>query len=164
MRSIPFCFRGIQLVLLVCAPISLRALPAAAQGKSAQEQLWDAAMQGDTAAMATALRQGATIDSLDARRNPNGRRALNWAAWYNHPVAIRFLVARGATVSMPNRTGFTPLHHAVENGSLEAARALVSVGANLTLRNRFGRRPLDLARLQERWALVALLDSVTTRH
>jgi len=158
MRSIlrvPF-----RLVVLLAAIASVRPLAAAAQGTGAQEQLWDAATQGDTAAMATALRRGAVIDSLDTRRNPNGRRALNWAAWYNHPVAIRFLIARDATVNLANGTGFTPLHHAVENGSLDAARTLLALGADRTLRNRFGRRPVDLARLRGRADLAALLDSL----
>jgi hypothetical protein len=83
-------------------------------------------MQGDTATLAAALQHGAAIDSLDTRRNPNGRRALNWAAWYNQPVALRFLVARGATVNVANRTGFTPLHHAAENGSRDRRPAQVS--------------------------------------
>lgn len=154
MRS-PSCL--IRRVVMVFTLISLRALPTAAQ--STQEQLWDAAIQGDTAAMATALRHGAAIDSLDTRRNRNGWRALNWAAWHNHLDAIRFLVARGADINLPNRTSFTPLHHAVENRSPEAVRVLVALGADRELRNRFGRRPIDLARLREYSDIVALLET-----
>jgi ankyrin repeat protein len=137
--------------------------PAAAQAATPQAQLWDAAMQGDTVAMAAALGQGAVIDSLDTRRNPNGRRALNWAAWYNHPDAIRFLVARGATVNIDNRTGFTPLHHAAENGSLEAVRVLIGLGADPTWPNLTWQRPIDVARERGHQAVVALLDSLPSR-
>lgn len=118
-----------------------------------------AAMQGDTAAKATALRRGAAIDSLDTRRNRSGRgrRALNWAAWHNGPDAIRFLVARGTNINLPSRSGFT-LHHAVENRSPEAVRVLVALGADREVQNRLGRRPIDFARQREYSDLVALLE------
>jgi ankyrin repeat protein len=131
-----------------------------AQTPDPQAQLWDAAMQGDTVALAAALRRGAAIDSLDTRRNPNGRRALNWAAWFDHPAAIRFLVARGAQVNLANVTGFTPLHHAAEHGSLEAARALLALGADRTVRNQMGQRPIDIARDRLNDDVAALLDSL----
>jgi E3 ubiquitin-protein ligase HECTD1 len=152
--------RAARLMVLACAVSSLRATPAAAQTQGAQEQLWDAAIQGDTVAIAAALQRGALIDSLDERRSPNGRRALNWAAWYNHPAAIRFLAARGATVSMANWTGFTPLHHAAENGCLEAARALLLLGADRSRLNAMGQRPVDVARERGHPDVAALLDSL----
>ncbi|MGH7702149.1 MAG: ankyrin repeat domain-containing protein, partial [Gemmatimonadales bacterium] len=109
-----------------------------------QEQLWDAARAGDTLALGPALVAGARIDSLDVRRNLNGRRALNWAAWDNHPDAIRFLVAHGARVNAWNRTGFTALHHAAENGSLEAALALLQAGADPAAPNKVGQTPAEV--------------------
>ena len=162
MRS-RFLTRRTRPVVLGLALLGVRTLPATAQTTSAQEQLWDAAMQGDTAALAAALERGAAIDSLDTRRNPNGRRALNWAAWYNHPAAIHMLVARGATVNLANWTGFTPLHHAAENGSLEAARALVALGADRTLLNEGGQRPGDVARERGHPDVAAMLDSLPPR-
>jgi ankyrin repeat protein len=41
----------------------------------------------------------------------------------------------GSQTSLANRSGFTPLHHAGEAGSKEAATPLIAKGANLTLRN-----------------------------
>lgn len=155
--------RGARLLVVGSALVTLSAFPVAAQAAGPQEQLWDAAMQGDTAALAAALQRGAAIDSLDMRRNPNGRRALNWAAWYDHSVAIRFLVARGATVNMANRTGFTPLHHAAEHGSLDAARVLLELGADRTWPNGMGQRPVDVARERGHPQVTALLDSVPSR-
>lgn len=149
-----------RLIVLGSALLSLGTWPAAAQTTGAQEQLWDASMQGDTAALATALQHGASIDSLDTRRNPNGRRALNWAAWYNQPVAIRFLVARGAKMNLANWTGFTPLHHAAENGSLEAARVLLALGADRSQLNQVGQRPVDVARERGHPEVASLLDSL----
>jgi len=126
---------------------------------SAQEQLWNASMQGDTVALAQALTSGAAIDSLDTRRNPNGRRALNWAAWYDRAEAVRFLVAHGATVNLDNLTGFTPLHHAAENGSLNAARALLEAGADRAWPNARGELPADVARRQNHPEVAALIDA-----
>ena len=99
-------------LVLYCYP----ALPGCPRrsDNSPQARLWDAAIAGGASAMAGALREGAAIDSLDTRRNPNGRRALNWAAWYNQVPASRLLLARGAPLEARNRTGFTALHHAAE--------------------------------------------------
>lgn len=148
----------IRLLVLGSALLSLSTLPAVAQANGAQDRLWDSAMQGDTAAVAAALQLGASIDALDTRRNPNGRRALNWAAWYDRPEAIRQLVARGAHINLANLTGFTPLHHAAENGSLDAARALVALDADWLLLNENGERPVDVARRRGHLNVVALLD------
>ena len=48
---------------------------------------------------------------------------------------ITTLLNAGANINLANRSGFTPLHHAGEAGSKEAATLLIAKGANLTLRN-----------------------------
>ncbi len=128
------------------------------QTTSPQAKLWDAAIAGDTVQMAAALGEGARIDSLDTRRNPNGRRALNWAAWYNHSGAIRFLLAHGAPLEARNNTGFTALHHAAENGSLGALRTLLEAGADPRTTNRAGLTPLQTAREKGQTQAAALLE------
>jgi ankyrin repeat protein len=138
------------------------ALPAGASAQQVsvtQSQLWDGASQGDTAAMATALGAGAAIDSLDTRRNPNGRRALNWAAWFDKTDAVRFLLEHKAQVNLANRTGFTPLHHAAEHGSLAAARVLLAAGADPKLPNANGETPAAVARRLGFTGLAATIDS-----
>ena len=147
-------------ILLATILFGLRAQRAAAQATSPQEQLWDASKLGDTVAIATALKQGAAVDSLDTRRNPNGRRALNWAAWYDQPAAILLLVSRGAGVDSVNLTGNTPLHHAAENGSVAAARALLALGADWRIPNADGLRPIDVARAKGQLEIIAILDSL----
>ncbi len=158
-----FAVRPARPMVLGAALLSLTAFRAAAQATTPQDQLWDAGMRGDTVALAAALQDGAVIDSLDTRRNPNGRRALNWAAWYNHEAAIRFLAARGASINIANRTGFTPLHHAAENGSLDAVRALLALGADRAWPNNAGQRPVDVARERGHPEVAALIDSVPAR-
>jgi uncharacterized protein len=126
-----------------------------------QEQLWDAAMVGDTLTMGRALAAGAAIDSLDTRRSENGRRALNWAALNDKADAIRFLVAHGAAVNIANLTGFTPLHHAAESGSLNAAKALLDAGADPTWPNNMGETPLDVAVRTSHLEVAAVLRAAT---
>src|SRR5258706_1483060 len=94
-----------------------------------QTRLWDAAISGDTSALAAALKDGAQIERLDRRTSQNGRRALNSAALNNLVDAIRFLLAYGASIEATNFTGFTALHHAAEYGSLDATRMLLAAGA-----------------------------------
>ena len=141
-------------VLGVCVPG--QAQVPARQTRNPQVALWEGAIAGDTVVMGAALRDGARLDSLDTRTNPNGRRALNWAAWFNRVAAIRFLLAHGADLEARNLTGFTALHHAAEAGSLEAAEALLAAGADPDAANTDGRRPAETA-LAKGHAVVALL-------
>lgn len=126
--------------------------------QDAQSRLWDAAIAGDTLAIRQAVADGAKIDSLDTRRNPNGRLALNWAAWHNRVPAIQLLIALGAPLEAENRTGFSALHHAAEAGSLEAARALLAAGADPGHRNRSGLLPVETATERGNDSVAALLE------
>lgn len=138
---------------------ALFAAPSPLRAQDAQSRLWDSAIAGDTVAIAEALAAGAQIDSLDTRRSANGRRALNWAALANKPDAIRFLLRRGASINLGNRTGFTPLHHAAEAGSLQAAEALLAAGADVTKTNENGMSPADVARAREHADLALKIDA-----
>ena len=139
----------------------LAAAPGAAQ--DAQSRLWDAAISGDTLAIRQALADGAKIDSLDTRRNPNGRRALNWAAIYNRVPAIEMLLAAGAPIEGVNRTGFTALNHAGEEGSLDATRALLAAGADPAHANNEGYTPAQTARENGHEEVAALIDEAAAR-
>jgi ankyrin repeat protein len=138
--------RLLVVLLLAFVPLLGNPVPAPAQaGSDAQARLWDGAIAGDTAGIAKALADGARIDSLDVRRNPNGRRALNWAALNDRVPAIRLLLARGAGIHLANLTGFTPLHHAAEAGATDAAMALLAAGADPTWPNDAGQTPGEVA-------------------
>ena len=152
-------FRALPALALVAVAL-LPASVAHGQAGDPQALLWDGAMQGDTVVMAAALRSGAVIDSLDTRRNPNGRRALNWAAWYNRVPAIQFLLAHGAPLEARNITGFTALHHAAEAGSVEALEALLKAGADPRAANNAGRLPVETARERGQVKVVMILHTV----
>lgn len=153
MRAIP------GLPMLVVFAAALLAAPSPLRAQDAQSRLWDAAISGDTVTIGQALDAGAQIDSLDTRRSVNGRRSLNWAALGNHADAIRYLLRRGASIDMTNRTGFTPLHHAAEAGSLQAAEALLAAGADATRVNAAGQSAADVARERGHADIAAKIDA-----
>lgn len=140
---------------------TLASSPAHAQDY--QAQLWDASISGDTVAIAQALDGGAKIDLLDTRSNPNGRRALNWAAYNNRGPAIKLLIARGAGLNLTNLSGFTPVHHAAEAGATDALNILIAAGADLTIPNARGSLPLDTARAQGHAEAVVLLEAASKK-
>lgn len=131
-----------------------------AAAPNAQVSLWIAAIAGDTVAIAAALAAGAKIDSMDVQGN---RRALNYAAIGNHVAAVRVLLRRGATLNLPNRTGFTPLHHAAEAGALDALTVLLAAGADATIASAQGALPIDTARRRGDQAAIKLLESASKR-
>jgi ankyrin repeat protein len=149
MRS-TFLFLGVTSALLLGAPLL---------AQDAQSRLWDAAITGDTLEIREAIDDGAKIDSLDTRRNPNGRRALNWAAWHDRVAAIELLLALGAPLEAENNTGFSALHHAAESGSIAAARVLLAAGADPSHANKVGRRPAETARSQGHHEIAAMLEA-----
>jgi ankyrin repeat protein len=105
-----------------------------------------------------ALEAGAKIDSLDPQGN---RRALNYAALSNRSAVVALLLSRGADVNKANRTGFTPVHHAVEASAHLALQRLIGAGADLSLKNAAGRTALDLARLRGDAEATRLLEAAT---
>jgi hypothetical protein len=125
---------------------------------TAQVRLWAGAAFGDTAAIHTALEAGAAIDSLDTQFSQSGRRALNYAALYNRGPTVSLLLARGASINLGNKTGFTPILHAVEGGSIDALRVLIQAGADLTLAAANGLTPLAMAQRRGWQAGVKLLE------
>lgn len=128
-------------------------------GGDAQDNLWDAAGNGDQAAVESALKAGADVNALDTRSSRNGRYALNWAAINDHPDTIQLLLARGAAINAQNLSGFTALHHAAEAGSSRAATALLAAGADRTLRTAHGETAADVARRNGNAAVAQLVKA-----
>ncbi|MBK8250156.1 MAG: amidohydrolase family protein [Gemmatimonadetes bacterium] len=119
----------------------------------AQNALWIASVSGDTAAIVRALANGARIDSIDFVGN---RRPLNYAAGGNHAAAVRVLLARGANINLPNNTGFTPVHHAIEGGAVDALAVLLMAKADVSIPAR-GVAPVATARRLNNPRVLALL-------
>ena len=148
---------------LLWAAVWLLAASSALSAQDAQSRLWDAAMADDTAAIRQAIGAGARIDSLDTRRNANGRFALNWAAWFNRVDAVKLLLELKAPIEAVNRTGFTALHHAAESGSIDVARVLLAAGADPDHTNNMGFTPAFTATERGHPEIAQLLDEASRK-
>jgi peptide-methionine (S)-S-oxide reductase len=92
--------------------------------------------------------------------------ALAAAALYGLPEMLTRLMAAGADVSAYAPPGFhphaTPLHHAVDSGSLEAVKRLVDAGAPLDAKDRtYSGTPLEWAEHLGRPEIAAFLRGKT---
>ena len=74
----------------------------------------------------------------DSATGSFGRSALHWASRNGHADTVKYLIARGADVSLRTPDGTTAVMWAMWNGHCEVGKYLVSKGANLLLCNDFG--------------------------
>ncbi|MFJ7154187.1 ankyrin repeat domain-containing protein [Streptomyces sp. NPDC101118] len=97
-------------------------------------RLLTAAADGDTAAVAAALRDGAAIEA----RDPHGRTALLLAALGDHVGTARALVGAGADPDAQDQRSDSPWLVTGVTGSVPMMRTLLAAGPDLRLRNRYG--------------------------
>ena len=58
---------------------------------------------------------------------------------------IKMLIARGASTTVVDRDGCTPLHYLCENQNIEMIKMLLPLcQMSMDVRNRFGKKPIDL--------------------
>ena len=87
----------------------------------------DAAMQGDTEAVAALIARGADVNVPQG----DGMTALHWAAERADDALVRVLLDAGAEVAAVTRIGnYTPLHLAARAGGADAVEALLEAGSN----------------------------------
>ena len=55
---------------------------------------------------------------------------LHWAAYYNRPEVLAYLIERGANVNADDGYGNNPIHFAAQSGSMEMIHALLKAGAD----------------------------------
>jgi len=91
-----------------------------------KKSLADTIIYDDAAAVAKALDDGADIFETDEY----GFNPLVEAAICQKNDIAKLLIARGAKIDMPDLTGRTALHWAVDNRNLELSRLLLRQGAN----------------------------------
>ncbi|MCO5169993.1 MAG: ankyrin repeat domain-containing protein [Planctomycetes bacterium] len=130
-------------------------------GDKAQEALEGAAARDRVGAMRALLALGAAPDKLGF----SGMGALHWAAGRGALGALRELLRAGAKVDLKSKGDrWTPLHRAVDEGRVEAARLLLEAGADPNALAADGSTPLSLARQGvEAERLVPLLEAAGAR-
>ncbi len=124
-----------------------------------QISLWDACIGGDVKTLKKAIQEGADINALDTRKNRNGRRPLNWAAWYGHTTIIELLLKHGADINAQNNSGYTAIHHAAENCKPESFELLWKHKADIDITNYGGRTVLQTAKKVKCKAIVKFIRS-----
>lgn len=84
------------------------------------------------------LTEDAAVDQIQS--------ALIAAARFGNPVAVPFLVSRGADPNLPaGVNGWPPLLHAIHKDQPQSAEALINAGAKVNYRQSNGETPLMMA-------------------
>jgi hypothetical protein len=95
---------------------------------SLDEELLDAARNGDTARVRELLRKGANANAKDR----GGWTPLHWAAFWGHVDVAKLLLEHGADVNAKESVyDATPLHVAAATGHADVARLLLEHGADV---------------------------------
>jgi ankyrin repeat protein len=132
----------------VLGALVLSALLSAAAGAPVA----DAAMQGNTEAVRSLLKQAADVNGAQG----DGMTALHWAAMKDDADLAQLLLYAGANVRATTRIGaYTPLILAAKNGSATVMAPLLKAGADANVPTSNGATPLMLA------AASGNLDAVT---
>jgi ankyrin repeat protein len=135
---------------------------------SGETALLVATRSGNAEAVRVLLARGA---SPNVTESVYGQSALMLAAAENHADVCRLLIQSGAKVdaastvvppqklflSQSYRGGFTPLHYAARQGSIEAGRVLLQARADLDAREPDGISPLLLAVFNGHYDFAAML-------
>jgi ankyrin repeat protein len=102
--------------------------------------LAEAAATGDVHQLDAAL---ALDPKGHAQFSADGFTPLGYAAYFNHPEAVRRLLAAGADPNVVSRNPFgtSPLHSALAGGHKELARVLIQAGADVNAASGAGWTP-----------------------
>ena len=126
---------------MVGKTLTLALILASSQFAVAQSELADAAMQRDSDAVRSLLKEGADVNAAQA----DGATALHWAAYYGDTDLAEQLFKAGANSATANRNGSTPMWLAANQGDAAMLEILIEGGANANEELPLGRRPLMLA-------------------
>ena len=145
-------------VVLAAALMVLLAAPFAASAAT-DARLADAAMRRDLAAVRTLLAQKVDVNAPGTDGTP----ALHWAVRVDDIATARLLLGAGATATLSNRYGLTPLAIAAANGNASMIGMLLDAGADANGFDPAGETPLMAAsRVGKLEAVTVLLDRGAT--
>lgn len=104
------------------------------------QQLLDAAIDGDLKRVKLALKKGADIEAKEDKWT-----SLMWASFYGNLSVIKFLIGRGSDLNKQDKEGQTPLMLALINEHTEAIKLLIDSGADINIKNKEEKTVLMLA-------------------
>ncbi len=111
------------------------------------------------------------IDALlDSGANINEKTKLNSSPLFiavinKKPDVVTLLISRNANIELENGVNkYTALHKAAEMGLLGIVSILVESGANTNAKTKGGNTPLDIARKENKLAVVAYLESINGKN
>jgi uncharacterized protein len=106
------------------------------------------------------LRFGADVNSR--AHNGLANTPILCAVIGHHADLVKFLIAHGADVNVPNSAGATPLHKAAVGGDCHIMELLLASGARVDARNSGGQSPLMHAQHLGHADAAALLEQYLT--
>jgi ankyrin repeat protein len=112
--------------LLVCAALAVLCLDARAGMAATGTELADAAMKRDTAAVRSLVSQKVDVNAPGSDGTP----ALHWVVRVDDLETAGLLLRSGASATLANRYGVTPLALATANGNAAMIRILLDAGAD----------------------------------
>ncbi len=115
--------------------------------------LLDAAKQGDAALVASALNDGASVNTRDRF----GNTALIYAARSGHIKTTRVLIEAGADANQASVSGNTPLFEAAGSGNIELVQLFLQLGIAPNIVNMKNVSPLANAIFHKRSDIATLL-------
>ncbi len=107
--------------------------------KPSRQVLWNAAKDGDIAALRKAIADSADINKLDEK----GISPLSWAAIMGQNDAIKLLLDQNADINRRNADGGTPLHAAAFLGRTSTVTLILARGADCNIQNNNGQTALE---------------------
>ena len=139
------------------AALCILAMWCVACGMSKDQELVQAAKQGNTAVIEKLLRDGVDVKTKDEEYQST---ALMWAAHNGHAQAVRMLIDNGAEINARRFKGETALWFAAQKGQLEPLKVLVENGADASIPGRDGDSAVTIAQKNGHNHVVAYLQSV----
>jgi len=127
---------------------------AATNDPTLPEAAADLARKGDTAGLATMLKDGLAVDAQDAK----GNTLLMLASYHGKVETVAMLLKARATVDLRNAKGQTPLGGVAFKGYVEIATLLLDAGAD-PVADQGGSTPADFATLAGKTEILALLQA-----
>ncbi|MDD2370068.1 MAG: ankyrin repeat domain-containing protein [Sulfuricurvum sp.] len=112
---------------------------------------------------ATFESQVQSIQDANTAREDNNKTILMYACWVGNIDAVKYLVEKGADVSVQDSGGATALHLAIWKGYTPIALYLLEKGASGRVMSKDGMTPLDIAEMRGNKEVSSAIEKATPK-